>query len=179
MKGVFWGCLVILINMTIITGRYSNALPGSCAGCIILMIGMRKLVGKSNEFRNAMNLSALLLFDILITAAFGHLRMIYGYLPDGMDFVDDVITAILQILVFKMITAGIRDLEEQHGLYLGGGELARAWKWLAVFQVIMLLSMIIPIFPTFTEVLAVAMSIIFLLELNRVTRRFYEWEECI
>ena len=179
MKGIFGGCLLILINLSIITGRYPIALPGSCAGCIILIIGLRKLIEKSNEFRNARNLSALLAFDIIIAAVFGRLRMEYGYMPDGMDFVDAVITAILQILVLKMITAGIRDMEEQYRLNLGGAELTRAWKWLAVFQVITLLSLIIPIFPTFTEVLAVAMSLIFLLELKRVTRRFQEWEECI
>lgn len=179
MGGIFWGCFMILLDLAVIPGRTAIAVMGGCAGCAVLMMGVGELAGKSAEFDHAGKLSAVLIFDLVLAALFGRFGMGNGEFLNGMEITDAVITALLQILVLKMVTMGIRDVEEQNRIDLGGVVLGRAWKWLAILQVITVLSMIAPVFPAFMNVLAFAMTVIFLVELYRVTRRYRRWEESI
>lgn len=180
MRGIFVGCLVMLLSLNVVAERYRIALIVGCLGCVILIAGLGKLVDKSIEFKRARLLSALLAIDIAAAVVFDYFRANQSYLLEGMEIVDAVVTALLQILVLKMIAMGVQDVEVQYRFFLGGTGLMRAWIGMAVFLTLLVLSMIAPVFPlfTFTEVLAIAMSVIFLVELYRVARRYQRWEEC-
>lgn len=178
MRRIFWGCLLILLNLTVMADRYRVGLIGGCIGCVLLLGGLHHLTEKSTELKYARNLTVILIVEMILTMVIWLLKPGGEVVLGRIAVADVVIAALLQILIMKMIAMGMQDIEAQCQTDLGGDGLRRAWMWMAVFQVMAVLSLVVPVFPALTEILAIAMSLIFLLQLNRVMHRYMKWEEC-
>lgn len=176
MKKVFWACLLILLSLTVIVSGYRIGLLGSLAGCLLLIVGLRRIAKRERPFEDVRRCAYLVVIDIVIICMSWISKGSYIAKLEGADIVNAAIVVLLQVIILRLYVSGIRNIEEQNSIMIGGEWLWKGWIWLAVFQVVSALSMIVQIRPVFLIILSAAMSMAFLALLSVVTYNYVKWE---
>lgn len=171
MRSIFIGMLLIFLDFNININASTIGLIPDFIGFIFMVKGLDELSGKAASFARArpfavvMGVFSGLLYALDLFGVFVRL----GWLGILLGLAG----AVISLYITYTIIEGVRELEEAYKADLNSRRLTSAWKVMAIFQIIMVFTLMLPLLSLICALVSLIASIVFLVAFNN-SKKLYE-----
>lgn len=171
MSNIFIGFLLIFLDFNINLGNSTIGLIPDFVGYIFLVKGIDDLVSQTVLFAKARSFSIgmgiytgiLYAMDLLgLNSQLGFLGIFLG-----------VISSIISLYISYTIVSGVQEMETSRGIELNGEKLRATWNYMAIFQIAVFITVVIPVLAAIFVIICFITAIIFLVQFNS-SKNLYE-----
>ncbi|MGB4660769.1 MAG: hypothetical protein WBI07_16480 [Mobilitalea sp.] len=172
MKNIFIGFILIFLDFSLNLGNSKIGLIPDFIGYIIMIKGLEEMAEESNFFIKIKPFvagmaiySGILYFMDLIGASVS-----LGTLTYLLAFMSIVVS----LYISYHIVMGVIEMEGTYQTFLNGNSLKSTWQLLAIFNVLSLVSLLIPVAAIFFILASFVVAVCFLVAFSNSKNRYYE-----
>ena len=175
MKHIFTGCILIFLDFNLNLGSSQIGLIPDFIGYIVMVNGLTEMSAENPAFLKvkpyargmAVYTGILYVMDLLgISAELGAITYLLA-----------ITSTAVSLYISYYIVIGIKELEDQYGADLNGDNLISTWKLLAIFNIVVYLSLLLPMLAVICIIVTVIVGICFLVNLSKSKNLYYEMKE--
>lgn len=160
MKKIFIGFLLIFLDFNVNLGNAQLGLIPDFIGYIVMINGLGEMAGESGLFLKvkpyatgmAVYTGILYLMDLFgISASLG-----------AFSYLLAIASTVISLYISYNIVMGVKDLELKYSALFNGDSLKSTWTLLAVFNIVVYISLLIPALAIICIIVTVIVAIFFL-----------------
>ena len=172
MKKIFIGFLLIFLDFNLNLGNSQIGLIPDFIGYIVMLNGLTEMADESAYFTKvkpyttAMAIYTCILYIINalgVSMALGIFAYILG-----------ILSTIISLYISYQIIRGIQEMEDQYNVFLNGTTLKTTWQFLAVFSLVVYITLIIPFVAIISLIIGFIVAICFLVAFSKSKNLYYE-----
>lgn len=173
MKKIFWGFLLIFIDINIGSGSFKIDLLPDFVGEILLLYGMKELQNESRHFNDYLTLAKG--FIVVSVCSF-----VIGLLVQSVliNIVISIVSVVLFIILSYHIVKGIADIQDKYSVYMEAEALYSCWVVIAVCTAMGILVYIIQFLAIIYFVIMLLVTILFLIKLSTAKTKYEKILAC-
>lgn len=165
MRNIFIGFIFIFLNFNLTLDNVKIGLLPDFVGYMIMINGLAEMAEESTLFAKVKPYAAgmaiytgiLYLLDLFsITLSLGALLYILAF-----------VSISISLYISYNIVMGVIDIEGKRNIFLNGSSLKSTWTFLAVFNILTIMSLLIPVLTIFFILAAFIAAICFLFAFNK------------
>lgn len=170
MQKLFWGIILVFLNFNLDLGNVRIGLIPNFIGYYLLAKGLAELADKSMRFQKCIpyakgaTIYAAILYAMDLFAVTNSLG--------GFIYVLSIASMALALYISYQIIMGIKDIETQCGLALGGDSLKTTWIVLAVLNVLVYPAQGNYSLNFLISIGATVVAILFIVQFYQLTKRY-------
>ncbi|OQB23558.1 MAG: hypothetical protein BWY11_01749 [Firmicutes bacterium ADurb.Bin182] len=172
MQKIFIGLLLVFLDFNLDIGASRIGLIPDFIGYIVLMNGLRELIGKSERFIKARPFAAGMFVYTLVLYIMDLLGV--SNQAQAIGYLLGLVSTIISLVVSYNIVMGVNDMEKEYGLRLNADGLFRTWRLLAFFSIAIYLLFLIPVLNIACIIGGFIIGIVFLATFSRTKNLYYE-----
>lgn len=164
MSNIFIGFLLIFLDINLILNQGTIGLTPDFIGYIFVVKGIAEMASESTLFMKVRSLCigmAIYTGVIYVIELFGIKTQL-----DWLGVLLGFVSTILSLYISYTIVCGVQEIETLRAIDLNGNKLRSTWTYMAICQVIIYLSIFMPILAIILFIISTIISIIFLVNLN-------------
>ncbi len=172
MNNILIGFLLIFLDFNLTLGNSQLGLIPDFIGYIVLRNGLAEMAGESPLFLKAKPYATgmavytgiLYFMDLLgISASLGALSYLLA-----------IASTVISLYISYDIVMGVKDMEEKYNAPLNGASLHATWTLLAVFNIVVYISLLIPVLAVICIIVTVIVAICFLVAFSKSKNLYYD-----
>lgn len=172
MKNIFIGFILIFLDFNLNLGNSQIGLIPDFIGYIAMINGLAEMSGESPQFMTvkpyatgmAVYTGILYFMDFLgISASIG-----------AFSYILAIASTIISLYISYCIVMGVKEMEDKYNTFLNGESLKSTWTLLAVFNVIVYVSLLIPALAVICILVTLIVGIYFLVAFSKSKNLYYE-----
>ena len=166
--------MLIFLDFNLNLGNLQIGLIPDFIGYIVMINGLMEMAGESQLFLKvkpyatgmAVYTGILYFMDLFgISASLGALSYILA-----------IASTIISLYISYNIVMGVKEIEEKYNAILNGDSLKSTWTLLAVFNIIVYISLLIPALAVICIIVTFIVAICFLVAFSKSKDLYYEME---
>ena len=172
MRNIFIGFILIFLDFSLNLGNSKIGLIPDFVGYIVMINGLEEMAGESSLFMKikpyatgmAVYTGILYLLDLFgVSVSLGVLTYVLA-----------ITSTVIALYISYNIVMGVIDMEGKYITLLNGDSLKSTWTFLAVFNALTFVSLLIPPVAIFCIILSFIVAICFLVAFNNSKNLYYD-----
>lgn len=164
MRNIFIGLILVFLDLYLDIGNSRIGLLPDFIGFILILKGIGELKDESEHFKRLIRITGV---AIVYFVALYIMDILGVYVPVSIILVLALISTIILLVITRGIISGVRQIELNNDVFLGGSNLLNIWNPFMVTSLISIATVMIPALVIVTIIANVVISIIFLIRFNR------------
>ncbi|KXL52121.1 hypothetical protein CLNEO_24700 [Anaerotignum neopropionicum] len=172
MKNIFIGFILIFLDFNLNLGNSHIGLIPDFVGYFVMINGLVEMSEKSPMFMDAKPYAT----GMTVFTAILYLIDVVGFSVSlgALSYVLAITSTIVSLYISYKIVMGVIDMERIYSIILNGENLKSKWTILAVLNILVFVSLLIPAFAIVCIILAVIAAICFLVAFNNSKNLYYD-----
>lgn len=175
MQNIFYGMLLIFIDVSFNVGSAKIGLIPDFLGYMLMIKGINEISSESDKFIKA-KLYMKLMVVYTLCWYIGDLLGISNHINELLSIVLGIIAMIVSLYIRYSIIAGIVDIEKKCKYNLNTQTLYSVWKAYAIFSILACVALLIPIVGFIIVIISAVINIYFLVAFDNSKNLYYEFK---